>query len=291
MTLPGGACVPAAAVSWVGVLPTHRRRGILTKMIGALHDDARVAERTGGDPHRVGERDLRPLRIRHRDVAAWACRSTVCTRAFREPTGRPRTRQADRARRRREDPAAAVRRDPQAASRCGQPSLLLVARGVLGVRHPGEGAVRRGARGRERHRRRLRRVRGEGGMDAGHSERRVFALRHPSRERRDAQCAVAVPARHRPRRRRHRDKRRGRRTDPAPARRSPARAYRLRERRPVAVAIRPPARCSAPERTRRSTGTSCSRSKTPTVGPCATRWKGTTRTRSARRRPTPPTSR
>ncbi len=41
MTLPGGACVPSSAVSWVGVLPTHRRRGILTKMIGALHDDAR----------------------------------------------------------------------------------------------------------------------------------------------------------------------------------------------------------------------------------------------------------
>ena len=41
LTLPGGATVPAAAVSWVGVQPTHRRRGVLTKMIGALHDDAR----------------------------------------------------------------------------------------------------------------------------------------------------------------------------------------------------------------------------------------------------------
>jgi predicted acetyltransferase len=41
LTLPGGAIVPAAAVSWVGVLPTHRRRGVLTQMIGALHDDAR----------------------------------------------------------------------------------------------------------------------------------------------------------------------------------------------------------------------------------------------------------
>jgi predicted acetyltransferase len=42
MTLPGGAIVPAAAVSWVGVLPTHRRRGILTQMMGALHRDARA---------------------------------------------------------------------------------------------------------------------------------------------------------------------------------------------------------------------------------------------------------
>jgi predicted acetyltransferase len=41
MTLPGGAIVPAAAVSWVGVLPTHRRRGVLTQMMRALHDDAR----------------------------------------------------------------------------------------------------------------------------------------------------------------------------------------------------------------------------------------------------------
>lgn len=41
LSLPGGNRVPAAAVSWVAVLPTHRRRGILTAMLGALHDDAR----------------------------------------------------------------------------------------------------------------------------------------------------------------------------------------------------------------------------------------------------------
>jgi predicted acetyltransferase len=41
LTMPGGALVPAAAVSWVSVQPTHRRRGILTQMMGALHDDAR----------------------------------------------------------------------------------------------------------------------------------------------------------------------------------------------------------------------------------------------------------
>jgi predicted acetyltransferase len=41
LTMPGGAAVPAAAVSWVSVIPTHRRRGVLTQMIAALHDDAR----------------------------------------------------------------------------------------------------------------------------------------------------------------------------------------------------------------------------------------------------------
>jgi predicted acetyltransferase len=41
LTLPGGTFVPAAALSWVSVRPTHRRRGILTRMIDALHRDAR----------------------------------------------------------------------------------------------------------------------------------------------------------------------------------------------------------------------------------------------------------
>src|SRR5882724_5432861 len=41
LTLPGGAALPAAAVSWVGVAPTHRRRGVLTRLMAALHDDAR----------------------------------------------------------------------------------------------------------------------------------------------------------------------------------------------------------------------------------------------------------
>jgi predicted acetyltransferase len=42
MTLPGGALLPAAAVSWISVLPTHRRRGVLTGTMAALHDDARA---------------------------------------------------------------------------------------------------------------------------------------------------------------------------------------------------------------------------------------------------------
>jgi predicted acetyltransferase len=40
LTLPGGASVPAGGVSWIAVRPTHRRRGLLTRMMRALADDA-----------------------------------------------------------------------------------------------------------------------------------------------------------------------------------------------------------------------------------------------------------
>ncbi len=40
LTLPGGATVPTAAVSAIGVLPTHRRRGILTAIMQQQLDDA-----------------------------------------------------------------------------------------------------------------------------------------------------------------------------------------------------------------------------------------------------------
>jgi predicted acetyltransferase len=40
LTLPGQVMVPSAGVTWVAVLPTYRRRGILRTMIGKLLDDA-----------------------------------------------------------------------------------------------------------------------------------------------------------------------------------------------------------------------------------------------------------
>lgn len=47
MTVPGGAALPIAGVAWVGVSPTHRRRGILTSMmrrqLTGLHE-------SGGEP-------------------------------------------------------------------------------------------------------------------------------------------------------------------------------------------------------------------------------------------------
>jgi predicted acetyltransferase len=42
MTVPGGADVPAAGVTVVGVLPTHRRRGVLTAMMKAQLADCRA---------------------------------------------------------------------------------------------------------------------------------------------------------------------------------------------------------------------------------------------------------
>ena len=40
MTMPGGATVPACGVTWVGVQATHRRRGLLTELMGRVHADA-----------------------------------------------------------------------------------------------------------------------------------------------------------------------------------------------------------------------------------------------------------
>jgi predicted acetyltransferase len=40
VTVPGGARLPAGAVSWVSVLPTHRRRGVLTAIMAALASDS-----------------------------------------------------------------------------------------------------------------------------------------------------------------------------------------------------------------------------------------------------------
>jgi predicted acetyltransferase len=41
LTLPGGGRLPIAGVTEVGVLPTHRRRGVLRRLMAALLDDAR----------------------------------------------------------------------------------------------------------------------------------------------------------------------------------------------------------------------------------------------------------
>lgn len=38
MTVPGGAQLPVAGISWVAVAPTHRRRGLLRAMLTALHE-------------------------------------------------------------------------------------------------------------------------------------------------------------------------------------------------------------------------------------------------------------
>jgi predicted acetyltransferase len=42
MSVPGGATVPAGGITVVGVLPTHRRRGVLTSMMRAQLEDCRA---------------------------------------------------------------------------------------------------------------------------------------------------------------------------------------------------------------------------------------------------------
>ena len=39
MTVPGGATVPMGGVTWVSVATTHRRQGILRRLLGAIHAD------------------------------------------------------------------------------------------------------------------------------------------------------------------------------------------------------------------------------------------------------------
>jgi len=39
VTVPGGAQVRAGVVTWVAVAPTHRRRGLLTRLMGDVHDN------------------------------------------------------------------------------------------------------------------------------------------------------------------------------------------------------------------------------------------------------------
>ncbi|UQX01169.1 GNAT family N-acetyltransferase [Streptomyces sp. RerS4] len=46
LSVPGGALVPAAGVTMVGVAPTHRRRGVLTSLMRRQLDDIRA----GGEP-------------------------------------------------------------------------------------------------------------------------------------------------------------------------------------------------------------------------------------------------
>src|SRR5436190_10593829 len=37
--LPGGAIVPMGGVTWVSTAATHRRQGLMRRVVGAVHDD------------------------------------------------------------------------------------------------------------------------------------------------------------------------------------------------------------------------------------------------------------
>ena len=68
LTMPGGRLLPTAGVSWIGVLPTHRRRGILTAIKRTQLDDA-------------VERGSRSRSCTRRRVASTAGSATACRRA------------------------------------------------------------------------------------------------------------------------------------------------------------------------------------------------------------------
>jgi GNAT superfamily N-acetyltransferase len=72
LTVPGG-CVPAAGVTVVGVMPTHRRRGVLTAMMRAQLEDV----------HRRGEpvAVLGPLRARSTGASATGLRPSAARSA------------------------------------------------------------------------------------------------------------------------------------------------------------------------------------------------------------------
>ena len=63
-TVPGGEQLPTGAVSRVGVLPTHRRRGLATLLMQRLIDDSVERGLALDEPARQRGRDLRALRVR-----------------------------------------------------------------------------------------------------------------------------------------------------------------------------------------------------------------------------------
>ncbi|KUL50343.1 hypothetical protein ADL22_07160 [Streptomyces sp. NRRL F-4489] len=101
LTVPGGAEVPAAGVTLVGVLPTHRRRGVLTQLMRRQLDGVRergepLALLTASEPAIYGRFGYGP--------ATWELRMAVDTvrLAAPEPPG------ADGVRLRLADPVAAL---------------------------------------------------------------------------------------------------------------------------------------------------------------------------------------
>lgn len=80
LSVPGGALVPAAGVTMVGVAPTHRRRGILTSMMRRQLDDVRaggesLAVLTASEPEIYGRFGY--------GVTAYATRATIDTNRVR----------------------------------------------------------------------------------------------------------------------------------------------------------------------------------------------------------------
>ena len=68
LTVPGGARVLHAAVTHIGVLPTHTRRGVLTALLRRQLADIAATRRGGRLAASLRGGDLRALRLRHRHL-------------------------------------------------------------------------------------------------------------------------------------------------------------------------------------------------------------------------------
>jgi predicted acetyltransferase len=90
VTMPGGTCVPAGGLTWVGVAATHRRQGVLRSLMEACHQD--MADR--GEPvsllHAseggIYERFGYGMAQIHREVEI-DVRSTALRTEYRVPSG------------------------------------------------------------------------------------------------------------------------------------------------------------------------------------------------------------
>ena len=104
MTMPGGRPLPTGGVTWVSVAVTHRRQGIMTRLLGAVHDDTQgrgellaaltaseggIYERLGygiASRRRIASIDRRAAHLQERFAAdPWSVRSGL---SIGSPPGR-----------------------------------------------------------------------------------------------------------------------------------------------------------------------------------------------------------
>ena len=84
LTVPGGE-LAAGGVTWVGVLPSHRRRGILRELMQRQLDRPARPRRAARDPLRVRAVDLRAVRLRNRCAVDQMEGETGALRVSRRP--------------------------------------------------------------------------------------------------------------------------------------------------------------------------------------------------------------
>ena len=179
VTLPGGAIVPTSGVTAVGVLPTHRRRGVLRSLMAPPARRRGRAGRAAGAADGVGGDDLRPVRLR-RGLRVPVDRGGSGPGQLRVATGGARRRGPERTGAAAADAgggdragAGVVRRVPPVVAGRGQPAGVVVAGRVRrgGDVEGRRAAVRGRGRGRRRAARRLRDLPGD--RRAGPDERRL----------------------------------------------------------------------------------------------------------------------